>query len=67
VPVRGTDWILTYLIRESVISEQIDAISRGIIHRALFQSLLTAVVLLILSAVMILQTRKAERRPPSMP
>ena len=61
VPVHGTDWMLTYLIRESVISEQIDAISRGIIHRALFQSLLTAVVLLILSAVMILQTRKAER------
>ncbi|MBR6315750.1 MAG: response regulator [Lachnospiraceae bacterium] len=61
VPVHGTDWMLTYLIRESVISEQIDAISQGIIQRALFQSLLTALVLLILSAVMIVQTRKAER------
>ncbi len=61
VPVHGTDWMLTYLIRESVISEQIDTISEGIIKRALFQSLLTAVVLLILSAVMIMQTRKAER------
>ena len=61
VPVHGTDWMLTYLIRESVISEQIDAISDGIIRRSLIQSILTAVVLLIISALMIIQTRKAVR------
>ncbi|MBR4718637.1 MAG: response regulator [Lachnospiraceae bacterium] len=61
VPVRGTDWMLTYLIRESVISEQMQNISEGIIRRSFIQSLLTAVVLLIISGVMIVQTRKAVR------
>ena len=35
VPVTGTDWFLTYLIRESVISENISAISNGIIRRSM--------------------------------
>ena len=59
VPIHGTDWILTYLIRESVISEQIDAISEGIIKRSLIMSVLSAFVLVLLSAFMIVQTRKA--------
>ncbi|MBO5526961.1 MAG: hypothetical protein J5946_02845, partial [Erysipelotrichaceae bacterium] len=46
VPVKGTDWLLTYLIRESVISERISPISDAIIQRSLLQSLLTAAVLL---------------------
>ena len=46
VPVRGTDWLLTYLIRESVISQRISPISDAIIRRSLTQSLLTAMVLL---------------------
>ncbi|MBQ7582892.1 MAG: hypothetical protein IJU25_08750, partial [Lachnospiraceae bacterium] len=59
VPVHGTDWMLTYLIRESVISEQIEAISAGIIRRSLILSVILAAVLLALSIFMILQTRKA--------
>ncbi len=59
VPVSGTDWLLTYLIRESVITDQIDSVSQGIIRRSLMQSALTAIVLLALFAIIILQTRRS--------
>ena len=39
VPVHGTDWMLTYLIRESIISEQIGEITDGIISRSLAHSI----------------------------
>ena len=61
IPIRGTNWMLTYLIRESVISEHIDDISNGIIRRSLILSLITAAVLLAISAFTIMQTRKAVR------
>ena len=58
VPVAGTNWLLTYLIRDSVISDKISFVSDGIIRRSLLQSALTALVLLSLFAVIIFQTRK---------
>ncbi len=58
VPVAGTDWLLTYLIRESVLSENISAISDGIIRRSILQSVLTITVLLVLFAFIIRQTQK---------
>ncbi len=61
VPVGGTDWLLTYLIRESVISEQIGGISASIIRRSILQSLLTVAVLLTMFCFIILQTRKTAR------
>ncbi len=61
VPVEGTDWRLTYLIRESVISDNISAISDGIIRRSVIQSLLTVAVLLVLFAFIIRQTRRNAR------
>jgi len=61
VPVEGTDWRLTYLIRESVISDSIGAISDGIIRRSVIQSLLTVAVLLVLFAFIIHQTRRNAR------
>ncbi len=61
VPVHRTDWMLTYLIRESVISEQIDTISEGIVKRSLIMSILIAIVFAGISAMMILQTRKASK------
>ena len=60
-PIRGTDWMLTYLIRESVIREKIEDISAGIIKRSLILSLITAAVLLAISAFTIFQTRNAVR------
>ncbi len=61
VPVHRTNWMLTYLIRESVISEQIDTISDGILKRSLSMSILTALVLILIFALMIKQTRKASK------
>ena len=61
VPVAGTDWQLTYLIRESVISNKIGSISDGIIFRSAAQSLLTAVVLMVVFGYIIAQNRAAAR------
>ncbi|MBR1763863.1 MAG: response regulator [Ruminococcus sp.] len=60
-PIKGTDWMLTYLIRESVISDNISSVSRGIIVRSLIQTVLTAVVLLAMFAFMFLQNKKNAR------
>ena len=61
VPVRNTDWMLTYLIRESVIGEQIDAISDGIIMRSLIMSIIIAFVLIMVFSMMIIQFRKSAK------
>ena len=58
VPVAGTDWMMTYLIRESMISAQISEIMDGIIRRNLFQSLITSLVMLTVFFIIILQNRK---------
>ena len=58
VPVKDTDWFLTYLIREKVISNRISTVSNGIITRSLVQSLLTAMVLAGMFAFIIHQIRK---------
>ncbi|MBP5749279.1 MAG: hypothetical protein J6X24_00655, partial [Firmicutes bacterium] len=59
VPVPSTDWLLTYLVRESVISEQISGISDGIVRRNLLQSILTAAVLFGMFALILRQTRRS--------
>ena len=58
VPVGGTDWMLTYLIRESVITDQISSISDGTIRRSIIQSVITVVVLLAIFAYIFSQNRK---------
>ena len=58
VPVEGTDWMLTYLIRESLISEKISAITNRTIVRSVIQSALTILALLILFGYIIRQSRK---------
>lgn len=61
VPIRGTNWMLTYLIRESIISEQISSISESIIFRSLVQSALTAVVLAGMFILIFIQQRQASK------
>ncbi len=61
VPVHNTDWMLTYLIRESIISEQIGSISSGIIFRGQCLSGLTALVLVGMFAFVIVQIRRNTR------
>ena len=58
VPIKGTNWFLTYLIRESVIGEQISSISSGIIRRSLIQIALTVLVLLLMFAYIFTQARR---------
>lgn len=61
VPVTGTDWMLTYLIRESVISEQISTISEGIIGRSLMLSAFAAIMLALIFIFVIIQTKRAAK------
>ncbi|MBQ3322586.1 MAG: response regulator [Firmicutes bacterium] len=61
VPVEGTDWLLTYLIKESVIGEQISSISKGVIVKSVIQSLLTVLALVLMFLIIIRQNRKNAR------
>ena len=56
-PIAGTDWMLTYLIRESVISEKISSVSDGIIVRSLVQTGLTAAILFVVFIVIFRQNK----------
>lgn len=66
VPIHSTSWMLTYLIRESVIGEQINSISQSIITRSLIQFLLTAVVLVGMFALIIIQQRQSAKAQMEM-
>lgn len=58
VPVEGTDWLLTYLVRESLISDMISDITNGTIVRSTIQSLLTIIALLIIFSYILSQNRR---------
>jgi hypothetical protein len=58
IRIDGTDWMLTYLIRESVISDKINSVSNGNIVRSLFQTFLTAFVLLMLFVILYRQEKR---------
>ena len=61
IPVSGTNWQLTYLIRESVISERISSISEGTIRRSVIQSALTVIAMLLMFGFIIGQTQRNSR------
>ena len=58
VPVEGTDWLLTYLIRESYIADQISEITNGLFIRSTIQSLLTVLALALIFGYILRQNRK---------
>ena len=58
IPVEGTDWLLTYLIRESFISDKISGITNRTIVRGTIQSLITMLILVLFFAYIIKQNRK---------
>ncbi|MDE5798815.1 MAG: response regulator [Treponemataceae bacterium] len=60
-PVRNTDWMLTYLIHESVISDQIISISNGIITRSHWFSAFAIVVLVALFIGIFVQMQKSTK------
>ena len=57
-PIDGTDWMLTYLIRQSVIVERISSVSDKIITRNIIQTALLAAVMLGFFIVLYRQMRK---------
>lgn len=61
VPVTGTNWMLTYLIRESIISEQITSISDGIVLRSFILSVFAAFLLIIIFIFIVIQTKRAAK------
>ena len=61
IPIKDTDWQLTYLIRESVISDSINDISNNTVRRSLIQTLLTVAVMGAMFALIFFQIRKNNR------
>ena len=61
IPVTGTDWMLTYLIKETVIADQINPVSDSIVIRSLIQSILAALVLVSMFVFIIYQIRRNAR------
>ncbi len=57
-PIPNTDWVLTYLIRESVINNQISNISDRILVRSLIQAISATIILIIMFGIIIVQNRK---------
>ena len=57
VPVEGTDWLLTYLIRESLISDQISPITNQTMARSILQSLLAVLALVVMFVYIIRRNR----------
>ena len=60
-PVSKTNWQLTYLVRESVISDSISYISRDIVERSIIQSVITVVVFSALFAFVLIEMKKNSR------
>ena len=58
VPVADTYCMLTYLIRESMINEQISSISKDIISRSLIQSIIAALALIGIFSFIIVQIKR---------
>ena len=61
VPVASTDWNLTYLVRERVISDNINQISDSMIARGIIQSAITTVAMAAMFILILLETRRSTK------
>ena len=61
IPVEGTNWMLTILVRENVISDHISSISSDIMRHSAVQIVITIIVMLGVFSVLIYQSREASR------
>ena len=58
IPVEGTEWMLTILIQDSVISEQIQSISSDMMGRGIIQIAITVIAMVLVCFLLIRQSRK---------
>ena len=58
LPVKGTDWMITYLVRESVISDEIGYISNDIVGRSVVQSVIIVVAVFSMFVFILIQANK---------
>ncbi len=61
IPIEGTNWMMTILIRDNVISDQISSISTGMMRRSVIQITITVLAMLGLFSAFIYQFRKNSR------
>ena len=61
VPIQGTDWNLTYLVRESVINDEISSINKGVVIRSIVQTILTTLFLISLFFLIMHQMQKTSK------
>ncbi len=61
MPVENTNWMLTFLIRDNVISSQISSISSEMMHRSDIQIVITVAAMLGVFLVLSYQSRKNSR------
>ncbi len=61
VPVEGADWMLTILIRDNVLTDQISSISSGMMRRGIIQIAVAVLAMLAVSLALILQSRRHAR------
>ncbi|MDE7038393.1 MAG: PAS domain-containing protein, partial [Lachnospiraceae bacterium] len=58
IPVEGTDWMLTILIKNNVISGQISSISEEMMRNSIIQIVITVIVMLVIFLGLIHQSRR---------
>ncbi len=61
IPIEDTNWMLTILIRDNVISDQISSISSGMMSRSIIQIVITVIVMLAVFLILIHQYRRNAR------
>ncbi|MEZ3436480.1 MAG: response regulator [Lachnospiraceae bacterium] len=61
VPIEGTDWMLTILIRNNVISDQISTISERMMSNGIIQIVITVIVMLVVFLGIIGQSKRNAR------
>lgn len=58
IPVEGTNWMMTVLIRNNIITEQINSISTGMLRRSVIQIVIMIVTMLVVFLGLITRFRK---------
>ena len=58
IPVEGTDWMMTILIQDSVISGQISAINSAMMGRGMTQIVITVIAMIVVCFILFRQSKK---------